>query len=133
MPTKTPVGDGTALLTPKFNTQTEKQFICHHPAYWEGCNRFLETSGLIRGFVEGNAYRKSASHSSFSEILFCPLCFDFIAFIVKQFFLRKIIGSRYGPREVLRGTWVGHGPTRFLVAPLLAPHSFLLDFTYKFL
>ena len=56
--------------TSKSNTRA-KQFICHYPAYWEGCNCFFGTSCLIRGFFEDNAHRKSASHSSlFRDFIF---------------------------------------------------------------
>jgi len=35
------------------------------------------------------------------------------------------------PIAILRGAWVSHGPSRFLVDPMFAP-PFLLNFPFKF-
>ena len=55
--------------------KTVKHFICHYPALWEGYNRFLKTCGFIRGFVEDNANRKLASHSSLFRDFFLSALF----------------------------------------------------------
>ena len=39
-------------------------FIFHYPAQCDRCDCFWETCRLIRGFVEGSAHGRSASHSS---------------------------------------------------------------------
>jgi len=41
----------------------------------EGSNCLLETCSLIRRFVEDNAYRKSASHSSLFRDFVLPALF----------------------------------------------------------